>query len=68
MPTRKVNTITVMLCGLEISKRQVSSLIQRLDEEVEKRRNLRLEKEHRYLVNEGWFEKRYLTMAVQETD
>jgi len=54
--TRKVKKITEKLCGLEISKSQVSRLSQRLDEEVEKWRNRKLVKEYRYLVVDARYE------------
>lgn len=54
--TRKVKKITEQLCGLEISKSQVSRLSVRLNEEVEKWRNRKLEKEYRYLVVDARYE------------
>jgi len=54
--TRKVKKITEKLCGLEISKSQVSRLAEQLDREVEKWRKRRLEKEYRYLVVDARYE------------
>ena len=48
--TRKVKKITEELCGLEISKSQVSSLAKGLDEEVQKWRTSPLTKQYPYLV------------------
>ena len=42
--TRKVRAITEELCGLEISKSQVSALSQQLDEEIQRWRERPLEK------------------------
>ncbi len=48
--TRKVKKITEELCGLEISKSQVSSLAKGLDEEVQQWRMSTLTKQYPYLV------------------
>jgi transposase-like protein len=48
--TRKVKKITEELCGLEISKSQVSTLAKGLDKEVHKWRNRPLTKRYPYLV------------------
>jgi len=48
--TRKVKKITEELCGLEISKSQVSSLAKGLDEEVQKWRTSKLAQRYPYLV------------------
>ena len=45
--TRKVRDITEALCGLEISKSQVSVVAQKLDEEVRQWRERPIEKEFR---------------------
>ena len=55
--TRKVKKITEALCGLEISRTQVSELAKGLDEEVAIWRSRRLEKDYRYLVVDAHFEK-----------
>jgi len=44
--TWKIKKITEKLCGLEISKSQVSRLAEQLDLEVEKWRKEKLEKEY----------------------
>ncbi len=54
--TRKIKKITEKLCGLEISKSQVSRLSEQLDLEVEKWRKKRLEKEYGYLVVDARYE------------
>lgn len=54
--TRKVKKITEKLCGLEISKSQVSRLAEQLDMEVKKWRKRWLEKEYRYLVVDARYE------------
>jgi transposase-like protein len=54
--TRKIKKITEQLCGLEISKSQVSRLVERLSEEVEKWRKRKIEKEYRYLVVDARYE------------
>ena len=48
--TRKVKKITEELCGLEISKSQVSTLAKGLDKEVQKWRMRPLKKRYPYLV------------------
>ena len=48
--TRKVKKITEELCGLEISKSQVSSLVEGLDAEVQRWRMRPLTKNYPYLV------------------
>ncbi len=55
--TRKVKKITQKLCGVDVSKSQVSRLAGKLDEEVEVWRNRRIEKEFPYLVIDALFEK-----------
>jgi transposase-like protein len=55
--TRKVKKITEVLCGLEISRSQVSELAKGLDEEIAAWRGRRLEKEYPYLVVDAHFEK-----------
>lgn len=55
--TRKVKRITEVLCGLEISKSQVSELAKGLDAEVESWRNRRLEKLYPYLIVDARYEK-----------
>jgi len=54
--TRKVRAITEELCGLEISKSQVSSLAKMLDEEIEQWRNRPLGR-YPYLVVDARYEK-----------
>lgn len=48
--TRKVRAITEALCGLEISKSQVSELAQGLDDEIQAWRARRLTQRYPYLV------------------
>jgi len=55
--TRKVKKITEVLCGLEISRSQVSQLAKQLDEEIAAWRGRPLEKEYPYLVVDAHFEK-----------
>jgi putative transposase len=55
--TRKVRDITEALCGLEISKSQVSVLAQRLDGEVEQWRERSIEKAFPYLMIDARYEK-----------
>jgi len=55
--TRKVRAITEELCGLEISKRQVSALSQQLDEEIQRWRERPLERSYPYLVVDARYEK-----------
>jgi transposase-like protein len=55
--TRKVRDITEVLCGLEISKSQVSALAQKLDAEVEQWRERPIEKAFPYLMIDARYEK-----------
>ena len=55
--TRKVRDITEALCGLEISKSQVSVLAQKLDEEARQWRERAIEQEHPYLMIDARYEK-----------
>lgn len=55
--TRKVKKITEELCGLEISKSQVSNLAKGLDEEVKIWRNRPLAKKYPYLIVDARYEK-----------
>ena len=55
--TRKVKKITEALCGLEVSKTQVSELAKGLDAEVESWRSRRLEKFYPYLIVDARYEK-----------
>lgn len=55
--TRKVTAITEALCGLEISKSQVSALAGRLDAEIAEWRGRRLAKSYPYLVVDARYEK-----------
>jgi putative transposase len=55
--TRKVRDITEALCGLEISKSQVSALAQKLDAEVAQWRQRPLEKAYAYLMIDARYEK-----------
>lgn len=55
--TRKVKKITEELCGLEISKSQVSALAKGLDTEVHKWRMRRLTKQYPYLVVDARYER-----------
>jgi len=55
--TRKVRDITEALCGLEISKSQVSALAQKLDGEVEQWRERPIEKVFPYLMIDARYEK-----------
>ena len=54
--TRKITKITEALCGLEISKSQVSELSKKLDAEIEVWRNRPLKKEYVYLVVDARYE------------
>jgi transposase-like protein len=54
--TRKVRKITEALCGLEISKSQVSELTKRLDTEIEAWRNRPLNREYIYLIADARYE------------
>jgi transposase-like protein len=55
--TRKVKKITEELCGLEISRSQVSALAKGLDEDIVIWRNRVLENEFPYLVVDARYEK-----------
>jgi len=56
--TRKVKKVTEMLCGLEISRNQVSALAKGLDGQIAAWRNRPLsEKEYPYLVVDARYEK-----------
>ena len=55
--TRKMKKITEELCGLEISKSQVSALAKGLDTEVQKWRMRRLTKRYPYLVVDARYER-----------
>jgi transposase-like protein len=55
--TRKVSAITEALCGLEISKSQVSALTAKLDAEVAEWRTRRLTEEYPYLIFDARYEK-----------
>lgn len=55
--TRKVKKITEMLCGLEISKSQVSALAQEIDAEIAAWRSRPLEQTYPYLVVDARYEK-----------
>jgi len=55
--TRKVRDSTEALCGLEISKSQVSALAQKLDAEVEQWRQRPIEKTYPYLMIDARYEK-----------
>ena len=55
--TRKVKKITEELCGLEISKSQVSTMAKGLDEDVQKWRTRPLTKRYPYLVVDARYER-----------
>jgi transposase-like protein len=55
--TRKVSAITEALCGLEVSRSQVSALSERLDGELAAWRLRRLEKTYPYLVIDARYER-----------
>jgi putative transposase len=55
--TRKVKKITEELCGLEISKSQVSTLVKGLDKDVQKWRMRPLTKRYPYLVVDARYER-----------
>jgi len=55
--TRKVKAITEALCGLDISKSQVSRLAKDLDEDIHAWRFRKLDKEYPYLVVDARYEK-----------
>jgi len=55
--TRKVSSITEALCGLEVSRSQVSSLTQKLDAEIAQWRMRPLTQSYPYLVVDARYEK-----------
>jgi len=55
--TRKVSAITEALCGLEVSKSQVSALTAKLDAEVAEWRSRPLTEEYPYLIFDARYEK-----------
>jgi transposase-like protein len=55
--TRKVKKITEELCGLSISRSQVSDLVKQLDEEVRTWRMRALSRQYSYLVVDARYEK-----------
>lgn len=55
--TRKVKRITQELCGVDVSRSQVSSLTAGLEAEVEAWRGRRLDREYPYLVIDARYEK-----------
>jgi len=55
--TRKIRKITEELCGLDISKSQVSHIAKGLDNEVQAWRTRKLDKQYRYLVVDARYEK-----------
>lgn len=55
--TRKVTEITEALCGLEVSKSQVSALTAKLDAEIGEWRQRRLTEEYPYLIFDARYEK-----------
>lgn len=55
--TRKVKKITEELCGLEISKSQVSRLVMQLDNEVKRWRMRSLSRQYPYLMVDALYEK-----------
>lgn len=55
--TRKVKKITEELCGVDISRSQVSELAKGLDEQVEAWRSRPIEQQYPYLVVDALFEK-----------
>jgi transposase-like protein len=55
--TRKVKRITEELCGLDISRSQVSSLAKGLDEEILRWRKRQLTRRYRYLVVDARYER-----------
>jgi putative transposase len=55
--TRKVTAITEALCGLEVSKSQVSALTQKLDAEIAEWRARPLTEEYPYLIFDARYEK-----------
>jgi transposase-like protein len=55
--TRKVRAITEALCGLEVSKSQVSALTSKLDAEIAEWRERPLTEEYPYLIVDARYEK-----------
>ncbi len=55
--TRKVSAITEALCGLEVSKSQVSALTAKLDSEIAEWRTRPLTEEYPYLIFDARYEK-----------
>lgn len=55
--TRRVNSIVQELCGLEISRSQVSSLARELDKKLSSWRERKIEKEYPYLVVDARYER-----------
>jgi transposase-like protein len=55
--TRKVKKITEQLCGVEVSRSQVSELSKGLDEQVQAWRSAPIEKKYPYLIVDALFEK-----------
>ena len=55
--TRKVSAITEALCGLEVSKSQVSALSSKLDAEINEWRTRLLTEEYPYLIFDARYEK-----------
>jgi transposase-like protein len=55
--TRKVSAITEALCGLEVSKSQVSALSSKLDAEINECRTRLLTEEYPYLIFDARYEK-----------
>jgi putative transposase len=55
--TMKVKAITEALCGLDISKSQVSRLAKDIDEDIQAWRIRKLEKEYPYLIIDARYEK-----------
>ncbi len=55
--TRKVRDITEALCGLEIGKSQVSTLAQKLDEEIRQWRERPIDNSYPYLMINARYEK-----------
>ena len=57
MSTRKVKEITEQLCGHEFSAASISRVTEKLDEELKKLMQRRLEEEYPYLVVDTRYEK-----------
>jgi transposase-like protein len=55
--TRKVSAITEALCGLEVSKSQVSALTQKLDADIREWRQRPLTEAYPYLIFDARYEK-----------